>query len=55
MEILMQSLQNILDENDQVLSIPDNQEEFFFYNNINNQSFAKNADYDFYQMNNENV
>jgi len=55
MEVLMQSLQMILDENDHVLSIPDNQEEFFHYNNHNNQSFANNVDYDFYNMNNEKV
>lgn len=42
MEMLMLSLNKILNENDHVMSIPDNQEEFFLYNNLNNQSFANN-------------
>jgi hypothetical protein len=56
METLMISLKDVLNENDQILSMPDNQEEFFFYNHINNQSFAdKYVDYDIKYMNNQNV
>lgn len=45
MENLMESLISILQENQNIMSIPDNQEEFFVYNNINNQSFANQDNY----------
>lgn len=43
MEFLMQSLNKIVDENDHVMSIPDNQEEFLLLDNFdNNQKFTNN-------------
>ncbi len=51
MELLMKSLQKIVDENDQIMSLPDNQEEFFLYNNLNNQSFANNDLHDIFNYN----
>jgi hypothetical protein len=54
MKLLMQSLQNFVNENKNIIAIPDNQEDFNFYN-LNNQSFANNDPYNYqYQYQNQN-
>jgi hypothetical protein len=51
MKLLMQSLQNFVNENRNIMAIPDNQDDFNFVNNLNNQSFANNDPYNYQYQN----